>query len=350
MSTTGRRLAAVLTAGLVAGCGSNTTPATTATMQTTAVTTAAVTTTTIVPDPVGPMRGLSLSPRTYDNDGFLEFFATAAPHVDMIESVTDILEWEGGGGTGTAVVHALAAEYGFEPLSITGVFDVADGTLLRPIDDATFARYVAAARGHAERYRPRFLGLGVEIDTQWRTHPDEFEGFVDLFAAIAAAVHEVSPDTQLLTVFQLERLSGMQGGVFGGVNDPTAAAWELIDRFPDADIIGFTTYPGLVFTDPAAIPDDYYRRLAGHTGGRPIAFTEMGWQAGGDIAEWSGSEQKQAAFLARFPELIDGSDVAFWVWSFLYDPPTVVPFSTMGLIAGDGVPRPAWQVWTASGP
>lgn len=339
----------VVVAVLVAACSGAAAPSASEPDATSPPTSAAPAATTTTAAAAGTLRGLSLSPRTYDNDGFLDFFAVASPHVDVIAAVTDILEWEGGGGTGTAVVHALAAEYGYEPLSITGVFDVADGTLLRPIDDAMFDRYVAAARSHAERHRPRFLGLGVEIDTQWRTHPDEFEVFVDLFGAVAAAVHEVSPGTQMVTVFQLERLSGMQGGVFGGVNDPDAAAWDLIARFPDADVIGFTTYPGLVFTDPGEIPDDYYRRLATHTGGRPIAFTEMGWQAGGDVGAWSGSPEKQAAFLARLPDLIDGADVAFWVWSFLYDPPTVVPFSTMGLIAADGSERPAWAVWTGSG-
>ena len=320
-----------------------------ASRRTTTPTTTAVTTTDH-PRYGRTAAGVVVVARTYDNDGFLEFFATAAPHVDLIESVTDILEWEGGGGTGTTVVHTLAAEYGFAPLSITGVFDVADGTLLRPIDDATFARYVAAARGHAERNRPRYLGLGVEIDTQWRTHPDEFEVFVDLFAEVATAVHEVSPETQLLTVFQLERLSGMQGGVFGGVNDPDAATWELIDRFPDADIIGFTTYPGLVFTDPAEIPDDYYQRLAEHTGGRPIAFTEMGWQAGGGHRGVVGFGGEAGGIPRPVPGADRGQRCRLLGVVFLYDPPTVVPFSTMGLIAGDGEPRPAWRVWTGSGP
>ncbi|HLE39286.1 MAG TPA: hypothetical protein VJA44_06505 [Acidimicrobiia bacterium] len=308
----------------------------------------AVTTTTRITTPTlpyRPLRGFSLSPQNYEADGFTGFFETASPQADVIERVADVVEWEEAPGSGTTVVEGLAAQYGYLPISIAGVFDVDDGELLRPIDGATFDRYIAAARGYAERHHPRFLGLGVEIDTQWRTHPDDFDRFVELFAAVADAVHEASPETQLLTVFQLERLSGMQGGLFGGDNDESLAAWQLIDRFPGADVIGFTTYPGLVFPTPDDIPDDYYSRLGEAAGGRPIAFTEMGWHASGDFGEYAGTPEKQARFVERFSDLIASVDVAFFVWSFLYDQAIPEPFASMGLIAADGTLRPAWDVW-----
>ena len=304
------------------------------------------TTTTALPD--RPLRGFSLSPRSYDQAGLAEFFAAAADG-DFVERVGDVIEWEGSAGTALGLVDAAADERGMASISITGVFDVADGSLLRPLDHATFDRYIAAARSYAAARQPEYLGLGVEIDTQWRTHPEDFDRFVELFTAVAGAVHEVSPETRMLTAFQLERLSGMQGGIFGGDNDPSLAAWDLIDRFPDADVIGFTTYPGLVFASPADLPDDYYRSIGAHTGGRPIAFTEMGWQAAGDFGEYSGSEQEQAEFVARFAELTAGVDVAFSTWSFLYDQTAPGPFASMGLLRSDGLARPAWDAWRAAG-
>jgi hypothetical protein len=320
-----------------AGGSSTTTVATT--------TTAGATTTTSAAEPDAPLRGFSLSPQSYEAEEFTGFFELAAAHGDIVERVADIVEWEEAPGAGVTVVQGLAAQFGYLPLSVGGVFDVDTGELLRPIDDATFDRYVAAARGFAERHQPRFLGLGVEIDTQWRAHPDEFDRFVELFAAVADAVHAASPETLVFTTFQLERFSGMQGGIFGGTNDPGQAAWELIDRFPDADIIGFTTYPGLVFASPDDIPDDYYRRLGDLVGGRPIAFTEMGWQAGGDYGPYSGTPESQDRFVARFGELTEGVEVAFFVWSFLFDQAVHEPFDTMGLIAADGTPRPGWERW-----
>lgn len=333
---------------LVAACSSGEGSSTTTTSRASVTTSPVTTTAASILPPEEPFRGFALSPVDYAGESVVEFFETASRNADAIERVGDILEWEEPAESGLAVVDALAAEYGYLSLSITGVFDVDDGELLRPMDDATFDRYVAAARSYAERHQPPYLGLGVEIDTQWRNRPDDFEVFVELFAAVAAVVDEVSPDTKMFTAFQLERLSGMHGGLFGGANDPESAAWELIDRFPDADIIAFTTYPGLVFPHPADIPEDYYTRLNGYAGGRPIAFTEVGWHSGGEYGVYSGTEEKQVAFLERFQELTAEADVAFYIWSFLYDQQAAGPFTSMGLVDRVRRPKPAWWVWQNS--
>jgi hypothetical protein len=332
--------AAVLAATLVlpAGCGGAATGVTT---------TAAAVTSQAPVEPGRPLRGFALSPPAGDPAGFAAFFDLAVGHADVVERVGDVLEWEEAAGSAMAVVQSLSGTHGYEPITLAGTFDPATGEAIRPLDDATFDRYVAAAADFARRHRPQHLGLGVEVDALWRTDPEEFDRFVELFAAVADAVHDASPDTRVFTTFQLERLSGMQGGLFGGTNDPDQAAWSLIDRFPGADLIGFTTYPGLVYPTPDDIPGDYYERLAGRVGGRPIAFSEMGWQAAGDLGAYSGSPEAQARFVARFPELIADIDVAFYVWSFLFDPGAPAPFDTMGLIAADGTRRPAWEVWAA---
>jgi hypothetical protein len=339
-------IVALLVTVVAAGCTGST-----STTVPSATTTAGTTTTGggPVPVPEEPFRGFSLSPVDYEGNSLVEFLQTAAANGEAIERVGDILEWEEPPDSGLAVVDGLAIEYGYLPLSITGVFNVDDGQLLRPIDDETFDRYVAAARSYATTHQPPYLGLGVEIDTQWRLHPEDFDRFVELFAAVAAAVDEVSPDTEMFTSFQLERISGMLGGLFGGVNDPEFALWTLIDRFPDADIIAFTTYPGLVFADPAEIPQDYYSRLNEYAGGRRIAFTEMGWQAAGSYGAYSGSEEKQLAFLTRFDDLIADVDVAFYIWSFLYDQQVQGPFASMGLVDRALRPKAGWWEWQAQG-
>jgi hypothetical protein len=47
----------------------------------------------------------------------------------------------------------------------------------------------------------------------------------------------------------------------------------------------------------------------------------------------------------RFFALTSEFDDEFFIWSFMYDPQTVEPFRSMGLINYDGSPRPAWGAW-----
>jgi len=52
-------------------------------------------------------------------------------------------------------------------------------------------------------------------------------------------------------------MKGLHGGPFGGTNDESLSQWGLLDDFPDADALAFTTCPCLVFKDPSEMPEDY---------------------------------------------------------------------------------------------
>lgn len=144
-----------------------------------------------------------------------------------------------------------------------------------------------------------------------------------------------SPNTQVFTVFQLEKMKGLSGGLFGGKSDPGQNEWSLLDRFAKADFFAFTTYPGLVYKDPSEISTNYYDEIRLHTSKR-IAFSEIGWQS---------SETEQADFIRLFFTLTKSLEPEFRIWSFLYDQPTIVPFDSMGLFRPDGTPKPGWDTW-----
>lgn len=71
----------------------------------------------------------------------------------------------------------------------------------------------------------------------------------------------------------------------------------------------------------------------------------MGWQAGGELAEWSGTPEKQETYVADWvPGLADLADMV--VWSFLWDQEAAPPvFDTMGLISAEDTGRPAFDSW-----
>jgi hypothetical protein len=289
--------------------------------------------------------GVSLSPRSFEGEDFVGFFDEAAEVGDIVGWYGDWAELEGQGGA--QVVASLADERGYEPLYIANHYSQETG-LLRPLDAAQRQAYIDVAAAFAGREKPRYLGLGIEVNVLYEKWQADFEAFVSLFDDAAAAIKAASPETLVFTVFQLERMKGLQGGLFGGQNDPALAQWDLIDRFPAADFIAFTTYPGLIYKTPAEIPDDYYDELASRVS-KPVAFTEIGWSADLDVQGWESDEAEQAEFVARFLDLTSDLDPELLIWAFLYDPQALdlpLPFQTMGLRRPDGTARPAWDVLT----
>lgn len=287
-------------------------------------------------DTSAPFVGFSLSPPGYDETGFDLFFQKVAEGGDLVAWVG---AWEEIARGGT-LVYDLSLQHGYVPVVVTGFPTDANGLRVVPDDPAEVIEEIS---GWVGSHPVPFLGFGVEVNTFLHDKaPADFAWYVETFPLLADAVNESSPSTSVFPVFQLEHLKGERGGVFGG--EQSVAEWELIDRFPEADAIGFTTYPGLIYPSPDAIPDHYYTEIAEHTD-LPVVFTEVGWQAGGELGEWSGTPAGQSDFVAgRVPELAAMSEMV--IWSFLFDQAAGgSAFATMGLLDADGRARPAWDAW-----
>jgi hypothetical protein len=242
------------------------------------------------------------------------------------------------------VVTELAPKFNYVPVIEVQFFQPSDGKLLRPLDAGTKKSYRNAAVGFAKKYTPPYLALGTEVNILFGKSPADFNEFVSFYAEVYDAVKAVSPNTRVFTIFQLEEMKGLNGGLFGGVNDPAKAQWQLLEKFPKLDVVGFTTYPALIYKDPAIVPNDYYAEIKAHTS-KPIAFTEVGWHSAASPAGWESSEAEQAQFVARFFSLTRGLDMKMAIWSFMYDQKVPEPFNSMGLRRGDGSARTAWNEW-----
>ena len=290
------------------------------------------------------LKGVSLSPRTYDQPGFEDFF-TLAKKTGL--TVTWAGDWDqlDVPGQGPEYVTSMSSKYGVQPVMIASYYSQSEGRMLRPMDDVTKARYLEKVSTYAKKNKPEYMGLGIEVNIMAEKSPAEFEEFVDLYAQAYDAVKAVSPGTKVFTVFQLERMKGLQGGLFGGSDDPGKAQWQLLDRFNMSDLYAFTTYPCLIYKDPAEIPSDYYREILSHTS-KPIAFTEIGWYSGTPAAGWDSSEDEQARFVRIFFNLTADTEPMLQVWSFMYDQQIPEPFPTTGLLRTNGGEKPAWGEWT----
>lgn len=289
------------------------------------------------------LRGVSLSPRSYVADDFVEFLERA-------DEAGEILTWAGDWiqlGDSTAaprVVAEIAADYNLRAMILSNFF-APDDSLLRPFNDSTRAIYLQFAADFAFRWEPPYMGFGNEINFLHENLPQEFDEWVAFFPQVYDAVKAASPSTKVFTVFQLERMKGLRGGLFGGVNDTTDHDWGLLDRFPQSDYAAFTTYPGLIYRTPGEIPADYYTSFVSSQTSKPVIFIETGWHVNAEPVGWEGSEAEQAEFVTTFFARLEPLAPQIVIWSFVYDQPTSLPFNSMGLRRADGTARPAWDAW-----
>jgi len=287
----------------------------------------------VILEPPGRLKGVSLSPRSDSADDFTGFFKEAVHAGEMVMWAGDWMHLD----KAAKVVTELAPQYGYIPL-IEATFH-SNGKLIRPLTEENKKIYRDTAVAFAKKYKPAYLGLGIEVNSVYLKSAADFEQFVPFYNGIYDAVKTVSPGTRVFTVFHLENMKGLTLWEL----EETRAHWELIDKFK-SDLIAFTTYPGLFYKDPSNIPADHYTEIKSHTA-KPVAFTEIGWHSEASPKGWESSEQEQAEFVETFFNLTSGMNVKIDIWSFLYDPETFEPFNSMGLQRDDGTARPAWDIW-----
>jgi len=296
------------------------------------------------PTPTGALKGVSLSPRGFQAADFTDFFETAKQTGEVISWAGDWNELDVTKSGGAKVVTELASKYNYIPVIEAQFFNQSTGKLLRSLDGATRQAYKNNAVAFAKKYGPRYLAFGIEVNTLYEKSPTDFELFVPFYAEVYDAVKAASPNTRVFTIFQLEKMKGLSGGLLGGTNDPNKAQWHLLNRPPNSDIIAFTTYPDLIYKNPSDIPADYYAEIKSHTS-KEIAFTEIGWHSSRSPAGWESSDAEQAEFITRFFDLTGGLNKEMAIWSFMYDQKAIEPFNSMGLRRSDGTARPAWDEW-----
>jgi hypothetical protein len=282
--------------------------------------------------------GVSLSPQSYDAAGFTAFLPLA-------KQAGNALSWAGGWqeletpDSAPWATLELAKQNDQTPIIIIGLDSLAD-------DPAERTRLEGALINFVKTKHPPFLVIGVEHNFKNKAPSPAFDQYVTLFASLAQTVKQSSPQTQVMPALQYEWLLGRQGGLFGGKEDLAKNQWDLLSRFPDADLIAFTTYPNLVFHDPEEIPEDYYAQIKTHTD-KPIAFIETGWPSATFAPTWDSTDQEQARFVNLFFRLTDPLSPRIRLWSFLFDQKIKPPFNTMGMFTGTGEARPSWPAWTA---
>lgn len=207
-------------------------------------------------------------------------------------------------------------------------------------------------------FQPRYLGLSSEINTYLETYPEEVVHYLTLYNEVYNLVKTEAPETQIFVTFQWENLNNL--GIFEREGHRAyETKWEQIEMFePNLDVWAISTYPFVVLSSGADIPNDYYTPLLARTS-KPLAIAEGGFPS---LASgvFQGSEQSQVDFLNAANDQI-GDHLIFWVYLLLNDLnldsyakeigqnhpdlETLSFFATIGLREVDGTSKPALDVW-----
>ena len=292
------------------------------------------------------LKGLSFSPKSLSGSNISDFFEKAEVLDGAVTWAGDWNDLSKSSG-GPSLVISKSEKAGLLPITIaTTHTDAGQGKVkaIRPLTNEQTESYAQMAADFAADNKPTYMGLGIEVNRIYESSISDYQWFVGLFNKSVLAIHDASADTKVFTTFQLERLKGLKGGLFGGQNDENVNDWNLLNDFSSADLLGFTSYPGLIYHSPVDMPSDYYSSITTHTS-KPVLFSELGWPSGDVATGWNSTSELQRQFVARFFELTVGVESRVNVWSFLYDPETVVPFNTMGMFSSGGTERAAWQVY-----
>lgn len=215
-----------------------------------------------------------------------------------------------------------------------------------PFTEEKGEQLIDAAVATAREYQPDYLSLGVESNSFYLFQPDTYSLYVDYVRQAYPQIKAVSPDTQVMNNFQLDRMRG-ETGLTGQEFEPH---WNLIDELDGAiDMVSFTVYPFLHYQSVSEIPADYLEEIRKHTD-LPVMITETGWPTEATPSGVPGSDQGQIDYMMWLAERANAIDMRAIIWVFPHDAAFQVGggiFDNISLRENDGTPKPGFEYWRA---
>jgi hypothetical protein len=191
-------------------------------------------------------------------------------------------------------------------------------------------------------YDLSYLAIGVEVNRLIsRVSNESFNDFVKFYKETYDLIKNISSNTKVFTIFQLELMKG-KSKLTGLQN--LSKQWYILNDFNDKlDLTAFTTYPFLEYNKVSEIPTNYYSEINNYVSNK-IAFTEIGWPSNLDIINTS--EQDQLIFLKDFINQTKVLEIEFLIYSFLHEADfEIYIFNTIGLKHIDGTKKPVYEYW-----
>lgn len=207
------------------------------------------------------------------------------------------------------------------------------------------------------------VGIGNEINIVYEQYPEQFNTFLSAHERMYTTLKHEFPDRIFFTTFQYESTKGA-GYLMGRGSLIGVDRFDIVEQMQDnLDAVGITLYPFFDYTEPEAIPSEYFSPLRDYTN-LPIIVTETGWLSrsytSGVLSHLSqpgygGSEEEQVAYLKNLLDMIDeDGNVSYLEWAFINDfqphneseLTALTLFQTIGLNQNNATPKAVWDYWS----
>jgi hypothetical protein len=181
-----------------------------------------------------------------------------------------------------------------------------------------YARYV---RRMVELFNPDYLAIGVETNLLMRNQPAKWADYIELLSSTYQNIKKTYAGPVFVTVEAVALL----GPSYSEANaDDQARA--LKDLLPYCDILGVSLHPFMSSFLAERVPEELYDRVFELAPGKKVAITEASYPArkwstrvNGTLVEFTGTDEKQEAFLSRLLESAERHEAPFAIWFTIRD-------------------------------
>jgi hypothetical protein len=251
---------------------------------------------------------------------------------------------------GLRVIVSVDPTNGLDRSAEAPALVAAGRSLTEPVVQQLYRDYVTAMD---TILRPDYLGVASETNLVRAIAPASlYDAIVQAAGLAATSVSIEDSVVSIYTTVQVEtawgKLAG-PGGAYVGIDQ------DLAD-FGFIRSLGLSSYPYLGgYTDPDSVPLDYYTRLQqGKMIQVPMLVIEGGWPS--DSFGVASSPQKQSRYISRHARVQDQAGTVGWFQITFTDldeaaygapPGQLTPFTHLGLVDLNFVPKPALSAWDA---
>lgn len=242
-------------------------------------------------------------------------------------------------------------------LAVNRVGEVPDGFLDKAFDDpAIKAAYLEYCVRAVEHFQPDYLAIGIEVNELLKNRPERWPGFVTLYQHVYGELKKKHGDLPIFATITLHTLLNERGKSEAAERQAQLKAFLELN-----DIAGISFYPFLSGVETESELRGALKWLRGFVGDKSIALGETGFPAEATPnAMWPqlpGSPENQLGYFRNLFEIAQEEEYRF-ITVFLhrdYDrmweklkatrPGWQVAWRDIGLLNGEGEPRPAWDLW-----